>query len=217
MVALLAAFSLAIADRKAATEQSSMTTRLLFGAIAVAVLLIAQLALYRILERFEVDPFEDERFGFVINTIKAAGAYLPVGSGVGTFVPVYHLFEPPQDLRANFHLNRAHNEFVESWLETGIFGAALMGWFLVWFGRRALEIWRNSVPPQAEAIDWSLARSATVILPIIGAHAFFDYPLRTGAMMAIVAFACALMINPPASALLWQPIRSPQTRRDRTP
>jgi hypothetical protein len=61
----------------------------------------------------------------------------------------------------------------------------------------------------------SLARSATVIIPLIGAHAFFDYPLRTSAMMAIVAFACALLINPPASALLRQPLLAPQTRRAR--
>ena len=107
-----------------------MTTRLVLGAVAVAVLLIVQLALYRILERFEVDPFEDERKGYVITTIKAAGAYMPVGSGVGTFVPVYQLFEPPQDFHANTHLNRAHNEFAELLLETGIFGFALMGWFL---------------------------------------------------------------------------------------
>ena len=58
----------------------------------------------------------------------------PVGSGVGTFVPVYQLFEPPQDFHANAHLNRAHNEFVEAWLETGIFGLALMGWLRAWFG-----------------------------------------------------------------------------------
>jgi len=214
MVALLAAFSLAIADRRGATGESSTTSRLFFGAIALAVLLVVQLALYRILERFEVDPFEDERFTYVVNTLKAAMAYLPVGSGVGTFVPVYQLFEPPQDFHANAHLNRAHNEFVESWLETGILGLVLIGWFVAWFGRRALEIWRNVAHP-ADAIDRSLARSATVIIPLIGAHAFFDYPLRTSAMMAIVSFACALLITPPASALLRQPILTPQTRRAR--
>lgn len=214
MVALLAAFSLAIADRRGATGEASTTNRLFFAAIALAVLLIVQLALYRILERFEVDPFEDERFNYVVNTLKAAMAYLPVGSGVGTFVPVYQLFEPPQDFHVNAHLNRAHNEFVEAWLETGILGLVLMGWFVAWFGRKALEIWRNVANP-ADAIDRSLARSATVIIPLIGAHAFFDYPLRTSAMMAMVAFACALLITPPASALLRQPILTPQARRAR--
>ena len=33
----------------------------------------------------------------------------------------------PKIFVANIHLNRAHNEFVESWLETGIFGACSHG------------------------------------------------------------------------------------------
>ena len=176
---------------------------------------MVQLTLYRILERFEVDPFEDERWSFVETTIKAAAAYMPLGSGVGTFVPVYQLFEPPQDFHANTHLNRAHNEFAESLLETGILGVALMGCFLWWFGRRAIEVWRVNAPQQAEAIDWSLVRSATVIIPIVGAHAFFDYPLRTGAMMAVVAYACALLIDPPVSALIRTTRFAPQLRRAR--
>ena len=67
--------------------------------------------------------------------------------------------------------------------------------------RRSLEIWRGGLPPQADAIDWSLARSATIIVPLLAAHSFVDYPLRTSAMMAVAAFTCALMIEPSASAL----------------
>jgi hypothetical protein len=37
-----------------------------------------------------------------------------------------------------------------------------------------------------------------MIIGLIIAHSFVDYPLRTGAMMAILAFACALLIEPPA-------------------
>ena len=215
MVALIASFALAFVERRDTSKQSSITTRLVFGAVAVAMLFIVQLSLYRILERFEADPFEDERGSFVMTTLKAAGAYMPLGSGIGTFVPVYQLFEPPENFHANTHLNRAHNEFAESLLETGVFGVALMGWFLWWFGRRAMEVWRSKPPQHAETIDWTLARAATVIIPIIGAHAFFDYPLRTGAIMAVVAYACALLIDPPASALVRQTSFAPQLRRAR--
>ena len=200
MVALLAAFSLGIVDHRVASGGST-TRRLLFGAIALAVLFTVQLTLYRVLERFEVDPFEDERFSFLSHTIEAARAYMPLGSGVGSFVPVYQLFEPPQGIRPNSYHNRAVNDFAEAWLESGVFALALMGWFAVWFGRRSLEIWRSGVHPQAESIDWSLARAATIIVPVLAIHAFFDYPLRTTAMMAVAAFACALLIEPPVSAL----------------
>jgi hypothetical protein len=205
MVAMLGAFLLGVSDRRVRSEES-VTHRLLFGAFALAIVLTVQFALYRILERFDPDPIQYARLTFVSNTLQAARAYMPVGSGVGSFVPVYHLFEQPQDLLATVYVNRAHNDVVESWLETGVFGLALMGWFVVWFARRSLEIWRSGVPPQADAIDWSLARSATIIPALLAAHSLLDYPLRTSAIMAVAAFACALMIEPPVSA--FRPQRS---------
>jgi hypothetical protein len=35
-----------------------------------------------------------------------------------------------------------------------------------------------------------------LIIALLAAHSLVDYPLRTGAMMAIMAFACALLIAP---------------------
>ena len=183
------------------------------AAIALAALLIVQFALYRIFERFDADPLQDARITFASNTIEAARAYMPVGSGLGSFVTVYHLFEKPQDVLANIFITRAHNDVVEAWLETGIFGLALMVWFVVWLARRSVEIWRGGIPLGASEIDCSLARAATIILALLAAHSFVDYALRTTAMMAIAAYASALLINPPAAALLRQPIRTPEARR----
>jgi hypothetical protein len=49
----------------------------------------------------------------------------------------------------------------------------------------------------ASELDWSLIRAATIAIALIAIHSFFDYPLRTGAMMAVIAYACALLIEPP--------------------
>ena len=68
MVALLGAFSLGVADRRVGSEGST-TRRLLFGAIALASVLTVQFALYRILERFDVDPLQDARLTIVPRTI----------------------------------------------------------------------------------------------------------------------------------------------------
>ena len=91
--------------------------------------------------------------------------------------------------------------FVEAWLETGIFGLALMGWF-----RRVVRAtiardlaWQCSLSRLRQLIGRSLARPRSSFRLSVPT-AFFDYPLRTGAMMAVVAFACALLIDPPASA-----------------
>src|SRR5262249_43796430 len=35
-------------------------------------------------------------------------------------------------------------------------------------------------------------------IALLIAHSFLDYPLRTGALMAILAFACALLLDPPS-------------------
>jgi O-antigen ligase len=195
--ALLGAYAITIADRR---STSGMTpTKLLIGATALAVIFAAQFALYRIMERFAIDPLKDARLPFARTTMEAAQAYMPFGSGMGTFVPVYAMFEKPQDVLANTYANRAHNDILELWLEAGVFGLALMGVFAIWFIERSWEIWRRA-PQGLREIDLSLARAATIVVALLIAHSFVDYPLRTGAMMAMMAFACALMLKPPLGA-----------------
>jgi O-antigen ligase len=195
--ALLGVYAIAAADRRSTSGITS--TKLLVGAMALAVIFAAQFALYRIMERFAGDPLEDARIPFARTTIEAAQAYMPFGSGMGTFVPVYAMFEKPADLMANKYANRAHNDFLELWLETGVVGPALITVFAIWFILRCLQIWGRA-PFGIRDIDQSLARAATIVVALLIAHSVVDYPLRTGAMMAIMAFACALMVKPPLGA-----------------
>jgi O-antigen ligase len=192
IVGLFGAYALGASDRRMATGVTA--NKLLFGAMALAIVFSVQTVLYRILERFGVDALQDDRPLMVQNTIEAARAYMPLGSGMGTFVPVYAMFEKEPSFS---FANRAHNDVLEVWLETGVVGPILIGLFVVWLLWRAVKIWRSAPPFGAREIDWSLARAATVILALVLAHSFVDYPLRTGAMMVVVAFACALLIEPP--------------------
>lgn len=194
MVALIGLFCIIYADHR--NVSTSMPKRLVTGAIALAVILSAQFALYRILVRFATDSLEDGRFVIARNTIEAAQSFLPVGAGVGTFVPVYEFFEHPEDiLLGNVYVNHAHNDFLELWLETGLFGAAVLGAFVIWFALRSRRVWR-SLQVQAQNIDLALIRAATWVVALLMAHSFFDYPMRTGAIMALFAFACALLVEP---------------------
>jgi O-antigen ligase len=211
IVALFGAFALGFSDRRAGTGFTP--SKLLFSAIALALVFAVQFTLYRIMERFEIDPLADARLTFVHNTIEAAKTYMPLGSGLGTFVPVYGLFEKPEDTLVNTYANHAHNDAVEVWLETGMVGLVLMGLFVIWLVLRSVDIWRSAPPLGAREIDWSLARAATIVVALIVAHSFVDYPLRTGAMMAIMSFACALLIEPPVGA---EDAFEPQTVRKRT-
>ena len=117
MVALAGAFALSFFDRR---DTSGFTPgRLLVGTTAFAVMFASQFALYRIMERFSTDQLEDSRIVFARNTIEAAKAYMPLGSGMGTFVPVYGMFEKPEDALLDAYVNRAHNDVLELWLEFG--------------------------------------------------------------------------------------------------
>jgi O-antigen ligase len=192
--ALLGAYAIAVADKR---STSGLTpSRLLIGATALGVIFAVQFALYRIMERFSLDPLADARIPFARTTMEAAQAYMPFGSGMGTFVPVYASFEKSDDIIDNRYANHAHNDLLQLWLETGIAGFALLAVFAIWWIRRSLSLWGRA-PFGKRDIDLALARAATIVIPLLIAHSFVDYPLRTGAMMAVMAFACALMTEPP--------------------
>jgi O-antigen ligase len=193
MVTLVGVYSLVLTDRRRRTL-SATPLNFLFAAAGIAFILIVQFALYRILARFNADPLDEVRLQFARTTIEATWAYMPFGAGMGTFVPVYGMFEKPQDLFSHAYINHAHDDVLELWLETGIFGIALMAGFAAWFVSWAAKIWRHAAVG-ANEFDRSLARAATIAVALIVTHSFLDYPLRTAAMTAILAFACGLMVE----------------------
>jgi O-antigen ligase len=192
IAALLGGMALALADRR--TTSGITPIRLFMAAAALAAMFVVQFTLYRLLERF-YDPLRDSRIVFAQVTAAAAKSLMPFGSGVGTFVPVYAAFEKPQDALLDTYVNRAHNDFLELWLEAGVAAMVLMALFFVWLIRRSLKVWRRN--PDVPQLDLSLQRSGTIIIGLIVAHSALDYPLRTGAMMAVLALACALLTDAP--------------------
>ena len=175
--------------------------KLLLGATVLAVMLAVQFTLFRILDRFAIEPLEDARLTFARETVNAAAAFTPFGAGVGTFVPVYAMFEEPSDTIANFnvYINHAHNDFLEVWLETGVLGLPLFGLFVIVLGFRSVALWWKP-PDKAGELDRLLMRAATLAVALLIAHSFVEYPLRTGAIMAIFAFSCALLFEPLVNA-----------------
>jgi O-antigen ligase len=198
IVALFGAFALAFVGQ-ARESTGTLATKLLAAAITLALVFGVQFALYRILERFAIDPLADGRVVYARITAEAAKSFIPLGAGEGTFVPVYAGFEKPQDTSADTFANRAHNDFVEGLLESGIVGIVLLALFLAWFVRASLRAWRRPVP-NIPHIDRLLPLAATIVAGLLLAHSFADYPLRTAAMMGIFAFASALLIEPVAGA-----------------
>ena len=204
MACLLGIGALVFVDRRRALERTP--ARLILAAVAVAMVLVLQFGLYRILQTFAADPLDDSRLQFLRNTAAAALAYMPFGAGMGTFVPVYQMFEKPADVFPQY-INHAHDDLAELWLESGLIGIALLGVFLVWFAARAAKLWR-AVASAGRDLDRALAGAATLAIALVLAHSLLDYPLRTAAMMAVVAMAGALLIEPVKAARPTQAMRA---------
>ncbi len=191
--------------------------RLLVAAIALAALLGTQFALYRVLHRFDFDAMADVRWPYARNTIEAAVAYMPFGSGMGTFVFAYVPFEKLTDNAERIFANRAHNDFLELWLEAGLAGLILMVVFVIWTFLALWRVWRRGLPGAGHS-DNLLACAAALALVLLLAHSTVDYPLRTTAMMGVFAWAVAMVVPPVGSPIAppsEQPVRSRGSTRRR--
>lgn len=169
--------------------------RLFVGALAVMGLFIVQFAYYRVIDRFTADPLSDGRISFGRNTLQAAESYFPFGSGVGTFTTVYPQFPRITDENLDTFANRAHNDGLEALMESGVIAIVVLALFLVWYARRLNSVWWLSRKGEANR-DLRLAQAGSIMVALLLMHSLLDYPLRTGAIMAVAAFACALLIPP---------------------
>jgi O-antigen ligase len=196
MIALFGTFALAYVDRR--RESRGTARKLIAVTVTLAVIFSVQFALYRVMERFDADPLQDTRIPIARNTLAGAAAFLPFGAGMGTFVPVYGIYEKPKDALINTYVNHAHDDVLEVLLEAGLLGVVLMGFFVAGWGYHSAKIWRREARDMEE-IDLALARAASIVVGLVMLHSLVEYPLRTGSMMAILAFAGALLIDPPVS------------------
>lgn len=137
------------------------------------------------------EDVESSRRVLAQKTIVAIVDSFPVGTGLGSFTDVYRRYENPLEARREF-VNHAHNDYVEVVLEQGLVGGAVVVLFILWWGRRTLLAWQGDGPGA------SAARAASVIIGLVLLHSIVDYPLRTSAIAAVVALACACLVPPPA-------------------
>lgn len=191
---LFGVLGLAMTSRRSHVT-GARTARVVIGVTVVAVVLSLQYTLIRIIERFTEDPIEQTRLIISSKTLDAAKSFLPFGAGTGTFVPVYGLFETPEDVRY-FYANHAHNDIVEALLESGALSFALMAAFAVFLARRTYAVWRGPADENAEDLDLGLIKAASLALLFLALHSLVDYPLRTSAGAAIAALCCGLLLSP---------------------
>lgn len=114
--------------------------------------------------------------------------FFPFGAGLGTFDPVFRQFEPYGSLSPAY-FNHAHNDWLETVIEGGIFALAMLVSMLVLMIRKApiLQL------PIAGSKSRILAKVGYLGLLLIAIGSLVDYPLRTpfmGVLSMLLATWC---------------------------
>jgi O-antigen ligase len=120
-------------------------------------------------------------------TSKAIRDSMPLGSGLGSFVNVYRLYESPDTVSSEYVIH-AHNDYVELALELGIAGIVLLLLFLGWWAVSVTDVWRTGA-------GGPFARAASIASAAILVHSLVDFPLRTAAISASFAMCLALLAD----------------------
>lgn len=163
--------------------------RVLLLAGLAGVLLVAQFALFGVLQRFQGDSVSDQRWRIVALTAEAARGHLPFGTGLGGFRAAYQAADA--ETPGDEIVNHAHNDWIELWLEGGWPFALLAAAFLFLVGRAAWRAWR---PGQGRTAPlWARAASIAVLLALL--HSLVDYPLRTSANQAVFAVLLGILFS----------------------
>jgi hypothetical protein len=159
-------------------------------------LLVAGIAGYAILRLTPVGQHLAHRFTTVGDDLRpivwqgswaAIKSFWPVGSGVGSFVPVYQMFED-LDSVTDAWVNHAHNDYLEILLETGVVGAILLVAYAVTAGLALI----GDAPRPLRRQRYT----AVTIILILLVHSVTDYPLRTFALASAFAFANGMLFLP---------------------
>jgi O-antigen ligase len=115
--------------------------------------------------------------------------FFPVGSGFGSFDPVYRSYERVETLSTTY-VNHAHNDVVQLIIEGGLPATALILTFAGWFVVRAVHLWRQRLVSNQQL----LGRVASAALLMIMLSSLVDYPLRTPMFATVAAILCCWML-----------------------
>ncbi len=171
----------------------------IFGAVTVAI--IGFILVTPVLDRFTIAPTEDTvgelRITAIPDVLLAIKTYFPMGSGLGTFDPVYRSVESLH-LVGPRYFNHAHNDYFELALEMGAAGivlAALIILAVIVFAFRAIR-----KHPLMSAGERYLSMTSIAGMTVLLAHSWLDYPLRMIALQCLFAFFAAILFAVPAAS-----------------
>lgn len=123
-----------------------------------------------------------EKWAIVIDRLTQ---FMPLGSGPGSYIPVFKSIEPAEVLTSSYS-NHAHNDWLEVLFTVGVPGGLLLGAAVAAF---AIALWKQfgrSSADAARAYGWA----GLLIIFMVAIASAVDYPLRTPMASALLVIAC---------------------------
>ena len=189
MAIALPALALALVLTGAVSLRGLRRNRAALG-MAVGIVVLVILGVQAALGWMAIDLAEEQRHVFAEVTFRLGLAHAPLGSGVGSFVPLFATATSQLQMQDAYYVNHAHNEYVQWWLETGWLGMLLLAGVL-WVLAMALKRVLRQRGRGSQAI---LASAAWVAIAAVLAHSWADYPLRTLSLMSTTAAMAGVML-----------------------
>jgi len=190
-----AVLSLILLRQRRSTYREIMVIGALALALVVWLVWLRPAGLVERLARL-LNPISDAgatgRFAIVKDSLRMVGQHPILGWGLGTFSDVYPSF---RSFYTNLWVNEAHNDFVQTLVETGIVGFACAAVFLFLLcrsGIRNSKNWRSGVRP-------SMALAAYIGCVGLLAHGVVDFNLQIPANAAIF-FALSAIVTTGSSS-----------------
>ena len=130
--------------------------------------------------------FDDLRWRLLPSLQEMIGTYWFLGSGVGSFEEVYHIFEPVE-LLTPVYVNQAHNDWAQLLIEGGVLAVMLVAGFALWFARKLFAIGGGSRQALASQLLWITVAGIILFASLV------DYPLRTPLFQCVTIILIAAL------------------------
>ena len=159
-------------------------------ALGVAAVGIGYFAFDRLGARFTSNLATDLRWTVLSQAWPLIQAWLPWGSGLGSFSTVYGAAEPWHALGEYVAAPYAHDELLQVAIEAGWPGLLLVGAFLV---EVAVAV-TGAFAGTSAGGEWRRAAAIATMVPLL--HSLVDYPLRTLSCSLLLALLLSLGLQP---------------------
>jgi O-antigen ligase len=133
---------------------------------------------------FATSVVEESRFQIWQPALRATAELMPFGSGIGSFVRTYQVYET-DDLLTSTYRNHAHNDFIEIAMTGGLPALFMLLVVVIAWARLSWKWMR--LPPRSSEVLYG--RLGAVLLLIFAIGSAVDYPVR------VPSLACLLVIG----------------------